>query len=90
MHPSRQRDELTVGGSGEEGLEKAVRPMSQEERDAERRKVQEERQRRAVSDSSCMAVTCIAQRKKDVTLSCANHSTTFIGVCCLRTGMEYA
>lgn len=37
------------GGSGDEGLEKAARPMSQEERDAERRKVQEERQRRAVS-----------------------------------------
>ena len=40
-----------MAGSNEEGSEKVARPMSQEERDAERRKMQEERQRRAVSVS---------------------------------------
>lgn len=54
-----------MSGSSEEGTEKAARPMSQEERDAERRKVQEERQRRAVSHSSrCRAVTYSSQEKE--------------------------
>ena len=50
--------------------------MSQEERDAERRKMQEERQRRAVSVSLHMQ-SCgerIGQRKKSL-LWCASHST---------------
>ena len=56
-----------MAGSSEEGSEKVARPMSQEERDAERRKVQEERQRRAVSDSldmqSCSVCTYWPKKK---------------------------
>lgn len=55
-----------MAGSSEESSEKVARPMSQEERDAERRKVQEERQRRAVSGPLDMQ-SCgvgIGQRKK--------------------------
>ena len=66
LWPSRLRDERAVAGSNEEGSEKVARPMSQEERDAERRKMQEERQRRAVSVSLHMQ-SCgerIGQRKK--------------------------